>query len=202
MPSLAEWHQRRSAAANGKRYSDDKPGLRRCSKQGCHACTARGGWWPLAEFPFCSGSNDGLHSHCRACRRELSLRWKRANYGKVLSYAKKWSHENPERKKAKTSEWKKRNVVRNRVHSHNYKHRRKTAKGDLTDAQWQEVLDFYGRKCLLCGSKNPTIDHVLPLLYGGDNTQQNVQPLCCECNSVKGNDCTDFRPDGGAHFGA
>jgi 5-methylcytosine-specific restriction endonuclease McrA len=34
--------------------------------------------------------------------------------------------------------------------------------------------------------KAPTIDHIVPLSAGGDDTKANVQLACFLCNSIKG----------------
>lgn len=34
--------------------------------------------------------------------------------------------------------------------------------------------------------KAPTIDHVVPVSEGGDDTRTNVQLACFRCNSAKG----------------
>lgn len=43
-------------------------------------------------------------------------------------------------------------------------------------------------KCLECGAKdNLTVDHIVPLSRGGTNYFANLQTLCKNCNSKKGN---------------
>jgi len=33
---------------------------------------------------------------------------------------------------------------------------------------------------------HPTIDHVIPLFSGGNNSMENIVPACTSCNSSKG----------------
>lgn len=41
--------------------------------------------------------------------------------------------------------------------------------------------------CQHCGSrKNLSVDHIIPESKGGQLTMENVQTLCCKCNSKKG----------------
>lgn len=61
----------------------------------------------------------------------------------------------------------------------------------LTHAQWQKILEIQKHRCATCGrkftSRNPaTRDHIIPLSKGGGLTFENVQALCCTCNSKKG----------------
>lgn len=43
-------------------------------------------------------------------------------------------------------------------------------------------------KCKYCHTtENLTLDHKLPLSRGGSNEKKNLQCLCFDCNSMKGN---------------
>jgi 5-methylcytosine-specific restriction endonuclease McrA len=66
----------------------------------------------------------------------------------------------------------------------------------FTGAQWLALVEACGGACLACGKAEPgdlTVDHVIPLGRGGSNTIENVQPLCSECNGIKGCETTDYR---------
>lgn len=61
--------------------------------------------------------------------------------------------------------------------------------------QWQArqkrvsraVFKRDGRICLHCGSEeNLTIDHKIPILWGGSDDLTNLQVLCRRCNACKG----------------
>jgi 5-methylcytosine-specific restriction endonuclease McrA len=71
------------------------------------------------------------------------------------------------------------------------------AGGSHTEEEWLELKTFYNFKCLRCGEQEPDIkltrDHVLPLTKGGDDSINNVQPLCARCNSKKNNKHIDYR---------
>lgn len=52
----------------------------------------------------------------------------------------------------------------------------------------QKVFNRYGDKCIKCGSsKRMTIDHIIPISKGGTNDESNLQPMCFDCNTEKGN---------------
>ena len=48
-----------------------------------------------------------------------------------------------------------------------------------------------GRHCLSCWKQEPLVklteDHIIPISKGGQNSIDNMQPLCRSCNSKKGN---------------
>lgn len=65
---------------------------------------------------------------------------------------------------------------------------------ELTLDDLAAVRAFYDFTCLKCG-KNPatSIDHVIPLIHGGQNTRANLQLLDTDCNKAKGDSDTDYR---------
>lgn len=83
-----------------------------------------------------------------------------------------------------------------RVNVANHKRRaRIQSSGSHTDQEWIELCAKYDHRCLCCGEAKPlTKDHVLPLSLGGDNTIQNLQPLCLACNLRKHAKHIDYRP--------
>ena len=67
---------------------------------------------------------------------------------------------------------------------------------ELKLGDWPKLLAKYGKACLKCGSKKDiTKDHVIPLIDGGRHHVSNLQPLCRSCNSSKGRNTIDYRPD-------
>ncbi len=75
--------------------------------------------------------------------------------------------------------------------------RKLAAKGSHTDKEWQSLKVFYNYKCLCCGRQEPEInltrDHVIPLIKGGSDSIDNIQPLCTRCNSKKNFKHIDYR---------
>lgn len=53
---------------------------------------------------------------------------------------------------------------------------------NLTLEQWLSILDKYGYKCAYCGGAFETMDHVVPVSFGGGTTASNVVPSCMACN--------------------
>jgi 5-methylcytosine-specific restriction endonuclease McrA len=63
--------------------------------------------------------------------------------------------------------------------------------------QWEDLREQYGHRCMRCCSNVPlTVDHIVPLSDGGDNTIDNIQALCKPCNSTKHTTTIDYRTAG------
>ena len=71
-------------------------------------------------------------------------------------------------------------------------------KATHTPEEWSAMLAFCGEQCLRCGAVNCKFvkDHITPIYQGGSDGIENIQPLCSKCNSSKGPESTDYRPDG------
>lgn len=66
--------------------------------------------------------------------------------------------------------------------------------GILDENEWIALCEKYGNICLRCRQKTAlSIDHVMPMSRGGDNTIDNVQPLCRYCNMSKNDTYADYR---------
>ena len=56
-------------------------------------------------------------------------------------------------------------------------------------SQWRKlriaVFELKGRKCVYCGNKATHIDHQIPVVRGGTNQLQNLEPVCGPCNTKK-----------------
>lgn len=73
------------------------------------------------------------------------------------------------------------------------------SKGTHTRAEWEAMRAAYQR-CLRCGLPESQLhggacvkDHIVPVYLGGDDSIQNIQPMCRNCNSAKGQEQKDYR---------
>lgn len=56
-----------------------------------------------------------------------------------------------------------------------------------------ETLKRYANRCVKCGSyKNLEIHHIKPVCYGGDDSLDNLIPLCRKCHRYAPDDYIDF----------
>ncbi|WP_242183251.1 HNH endonuclease [Sphingomonas sp. CARO-RG-8B-R24-01] len=70
-------------------------------------------------------------------------------------------------------------------------------KGRHTKQDWLLMIEACGTICARCGDGGPLVkDHILPIYKGGSDGIENLQPLCPTCNSSKGPEDTDHRPNG------
>lgn len=174
----------------------------------------------IENFARRTASPDGLAYICRACQKLKSAahyqankaNWPRqepaaaaarslayyyANRERKIKENNARARRNPEQQRAYKRAWAARNPDKVRVKTLRRVARKRGAQGSYTAHDWRALLDCLGHECGACGAEWPlTQDHVLPLALGGDNTIDNMQPLCGPCNSRKRDRCIDYRdPD-------
>jgi 5-methylcytosine-specific restriction endonuclease McrA len=75
---------------------------------------------------------------------------------------------------------------------------KKGATGRHTRQQWNEIKAIFDYQCASCGRYEPEIrlteDHIIPLSKGGNDSIENIQPLCRSCNTKKFTKTTEFAP--------
>lgn len=74
-----------------------------------------------------------------------------------------------------------------RVVNHNQKATDRGLTADLTLAQWLRNCRLFEYKCAYCkkGSME-SMEHLIPLSFGGGTTESNVVPCCIKCNDENG----------------
>jgi len=116
-----------------------------------------------------------------AKNKDKCLDWHRKNYATnkaaILARNKAWAVANPDSIRQLSLEGTNRRNAR-----------LKGAEGSHTREEWMALVERCGHKCVCCGErKKLTRDHIIPILAGGSDYIANIQPLCRECNSSKGN---------------
>ena len=73
--------------------------------------------------------------------------------------------------------------------NHRRRIRKQNAEGAYSLGEWELLKKQYGFTCPSCKRKEPdiklTLDHIIPLIKGGSNYIENIQPLCLSCNCKK-----------------
>jgi 5-methylcytosine-specific restriction endonuclease McrA len=120
-----------------------------------------------------------------------------ANREKCIFRAAEWANANPQKMAICKKNWERNNPERRRTACHIRRARIRGAGGKHTTAEWIQLVEASGSKCLKCqmpgNYRTLHRDHVIPASKGGSSDITNIQPLCVSCNSGKGNKTEDFR---------
>lgn len=101
-------------------------------------------------------------------------------------YSIEWGRKNKVKRKIIKDRWRAKNKERTNFLTRAYHYRKKSAKGNSSFEEIQELKSWFS-KCAYCNQKEAkTIDHIIPLSRGGTNDIENMIPVCVSCNSKKG----------------
>jgi 5-methylcytosine-specific restriction endonuclease McrA len=67
--------------------------------------------------------------------------------------------------------------------------------GTHTPLQWAELVVEFGGRCVSCCAEMEgelDKDHIIPIMLGGSDAIENIQPLCRNCNASKSLDTTNW----------
>lgn len=135
-------------------------------------------------------------ARCLDCRRIFNREYERRTKRNITrkEYKQNWQKENGD----KRSVYSHRYYMKNRERYAGHRHNRRVldaAAGEFDWVGWKELCDTLGNKCLACGKKEVTVDHIVPVSKGGSNKLSNLQPLCFSCNASKGAKVMNYRED-------
>jgi hypothetical protein len=166
--------------------------------------------------------------YCEKCYQkcyQVAFRARPGHRKRNRDAARKWRTAHPERKAMQAKKWRVNHPDLVRKISRNYrathrdsvaatKHRRRVRLlgiegGSYTVAEWYALKILYGNRCLGCGRTETVLatlglkivpDHVIPIMKGGTNSIDNIQPLChhliagiAGCNEYKNDKIIDYR---------
>lgn len=114
------------------------------------------------------------------------------NKSNILDNNKKWKVQNEEKYKIYCKEYTKKYNLTEEGKKNNTlrRYKRRMLVNELDNIDYNLLKEKFaklGNKCIICGNKDITIDHIIPVSKGGTNDIDNLQPLCKSCNSSKGN---------------
>lgn len=173
---------------------------------------------PIESYTVDVRYKDGRYPWCFECRQD----WRKGRHERQLEQQRAWRDRNAEAERLRGIEYyhqnretvapKRREYDRNRYRTdqaHRQRKNRQTAEKNRrrrallcgidtahhTEQEWVDLCARYDHLCLCCGEQKPlSRDHVVPVVCGGLDTIENIQPLCKACNSRKNNRTIDYRP--------
>lgn len=103
-----------------------------------------------------------------------------------IARARRWQEANPERVAQSRREWRRKNLEKARALDRLVALRRRGTR-HLDNATKEYAYVLLGDPCCFCGdmSRMPTMDHIVPLISGGESTWTNLTAACKSCNSSK-----------------
>lgn len=183
----------------------------------CKKCNADK---PFAGYTVDIRYKDGYYPWCFECRkawrdgrkdkqRELHANWRETNREYVRKVGREYYQNNEEQRKKNrdAGRIRDREQYRNNPEVKQRKDRQTAEKNRRrrallygidtahhTEQEWLDLCARYDHRCLCCGDRKPlSRDHVVPVVCGGLDTIENIQPLCKVCNSRKNNRTIDYR---------
>lgn len=172
---------------------------------GCKTCRLCQQSLPTSEFYKSKANRDGLGAYCRKCNAQKVREWAERNPDRHQAIVKKSNasqrHNIAAHHKAHRQQLNARSRQFQREHPERYAeytrmrmHRKRSNGGKYTKDEWNALCAKYGNRCACCGCDGKlTVDHIVPVVHGGSNSIDNIQPLCALCNSKKGTRTIDYR---------
>lgn len=122
--------------------------------------------------------------HCKSTvRKETRKIWVANNLEKL--------RERDRRRAGQRKEYLKQHPEKNKKYNDTRNYKRRALNKNISPLNGNEreyLREYMGDLCFYCGQKKPeTLDHLLPLTRGGDNSIENLVLACRPCNSQKNN---------------
>lgn len=185
-----------------RRYGDPEHLTRSYVLKDLKLCRKCGQDKPRTEFWRASENWDGLCTTCKSCMSATNEVWRSKNQGRVSETSARYWIANKERlaeydkvrraqnrdaKSASDAAWRERNAERVSWYNKLNLSRMRAQWGiEFTVEQLIQRMDYFGRKCWICGVGTSGVDHVKPIIMGGPHLLANLRPCCRSCNSRKG----------------
>lgn len=120
--------------------------------------------------------------------RARHTKYQSENRGKILAYQKEWRAKNRVAIKLADATWRKLNPEKNRIKAHNRRARIRDNGGKLSPNLAAKLYRLQRGKCACCGlplGDDYHLDHIMPVVLGGENVDANIQLLRDVCNLQK-----------------
>lgn len=147
-------------------------------------------WYEKNREKACARASTWYEDN-KARAAENKRSWNARNADKKLAASRAWRKANPQKAKASSQKCRAAKVEQyidgERARCAARRARKRAASGSLTQADIREVSEAQGGRCAYCrAAVRLSIDHIIPLVRGGEHSRRNIQMLCIPCNSSKG----------------
>ena len=120
--------------------------------------------------------------------------WRKSHPGQEKLYRQHRSEASRKKRNEYSRKYKLEHRVRYTYLQNQRKMKIRNIGGAFSFNEWENLCLDAGGKCKICGKLDKlTIDHIIPISKGGDNSLKNIQPLCLKCNMNKSNNLTAGR---------
>ena len=121
-------------------------------------------------------------------------KWNAEHKEVMAKIERNWNIKNPGKKKKRIALWAKEHPEETKAKYNRRRARLLGNGGSFSGEEWMELCKKHNHKCVCCNKcRKLEADHVIPLIFGGTNNIENIQPLCRSCNATKGSKSTDYR---------
>jgi len=139
-------------------------------------------------------NNQGrLRSYCKSCHNKKTSDYYQTDKGKAANAkaVKNYRKNNLEKRRASALAYYYTDRGKENVYMNNKKRRARQNNAPVVESfTRQDILDKWGTDCHICKKPVDVLDwhmeHVLPLVKGGEHSLTNVKPSHPKCNLVKG----------------
>lgn len=116
--------------------------------------------------------------------KEYKMQWIKNNPDKVREQRRKTYYNGG---KERIREWNKENPEKIKQYIYKSRLKRIENAGKVYDIIEKDYRKLFSSPCFICGEKEISIDHIIPVTLGGTHSIGNLQSLCKPCNSSKNN---------------
>lgn len=193
------------ATADKTRYESTPEHI--CEKSGCaqiiKTCATCGEDKPLSNYSRSTLARDFHRGQCKRCAYAFTKAWREGNHESVAAYKKTYNAEN----RVEIRAWQRANRAeryasdpefRAKVIASNLRRRRLLAEARQEHYIREDIFERDNWTCQLCyepidpdlrypDREAASVDHIVPVSLGGDDTTDNVQASHLACNAGKHN---------------
>jgi len=120
--------------------------------------------------------------------KETNLKYKSANSEQIKIARSEYYSKNKEKLKLGRKKWEEKNPHAGQIRKQNRWARKRAVGGRLSNGLKDKLYKLQRGKCACCNlplGANYHMDHIMPIVLGGTNTDNNIQLLRQKCNNQK-----------------